>query len=267
MGGFSDPLGVRTGLGKQARCWRPFHQPTSTQLNHQSSTAPCAPETQAGSLCTWTAPGLPHRETLLHSHSCNTNVVPRGPQVGDKTMIDKAGAPVLHTVKEHEERREAAPGNSREVMQRLEPTPNQLKMCLQLLPLFPIISSDEDLLFCHNKEPDEISYFKQPTFYKNQIGTRSQLCNPWNHRQKQLIQWKARAGCWLKRSSSPHKAGTQGTEAMKRSRNHSWAQAQNSLGSAFSLQTYLQQQVATMYVCFSSYTALETVSLPHYEVT
>lgn len=48
------------------------------------------------------------------------NVVPRGPQVGDKTKIAKAGAPVLHTVKEHEERREAAPGNSREVMQRPE---------------------------------------------------------------------------------------------------------------------------------------------------
>lgn len=35
----------------------------------------------------------------------------------------------------------------------------------------------------------KVLIFKQPTFYKNQIGTRSQLCNSWNHRQKQLIQW------------------------------------------------------------------------------
>lgn len=46
----------------------------------------------------------------------------------------------------------------------------------------------------------KVLIFKQPTFYKNQVGTRSQLCNPWNHRQKQLIQWKARAG-WLARQT------------------------------------------------------------------
>lgn len=50
--------------------------------------------------------------------------------------------------------------------------------------------------FATTKDQMKGLIFKQPTFYKNQIGTRSQLCNWWNHRQNQLIRWKARAG-WL----------------------------------------------------------------------
>lgn len=194
------------------------------------------------------------------------NSFPKGPQVGDK-MMPRLVFLFCIPVKEHEERQEAAPGISREVMQSLESTPNPLKTSLQLLPLFPIFHQMRIYYFAITKNQMKVLIFKQPTFYKNQIGARSQLCNWWNHRQNQLIRWKARAGWLAPKIFKP----TQGTETMKRSRNYSRAQALSPLRSAFGalstlwnasgLQAYLQQQVATTYTFVSLLTQLQKLGV------
>lgn len=228
----------------------------------------CSRDTGRKSVHTDSTWSTSSRNTLLHSHTCSMNVVPKGPQVGNKMMMPRMV--LLFCIQWRGLRKDEKPPQETagKWCRDSNPTWISWRCACNCFLYFLYFHQMRIYYFAITKNQMKFLIFKQPTFYKNQIGTRSQLCNPLNHRQKQLIQWKARAGWLARKIFKP----TQGRHTVHRdyeeeqklqlssSSELSWERLQfASLSSATSCYN--------VHVWFPSYTASETVSPPHYEVT